>query len=101
MALPFFAASLGGVLISVAASVVGRVLAALGLSLVTYYGISQALEWLKSMMMTAMGGLPAEVFQLLAWLKVGTAISIVFSAMFASMLLNGLNSDTFKKWVIN
>ena len=101
MALPFIAASLGGVLISVAASVVGRVIAALGLSVVTYVGISQALDFLKTMMMNAIAGLPSEIFMLLAWLKVGTCISIVFSAMFASMLLNGLNSDTFKKWVLN
>lgn len=101
MALPFIAASLGGVLITVAASVVGRVLAALGVSIVTFYGISQALDFLKTMMMSAMSGLPPDLFALLAMLKVGTCISIVFSAMFASMLLNGLNSDTFKKWVIN
>lgn len=99
--MPAFLPMLGGLLLSLVAGMVGRVLASLGLSIVTYYGISQALDFLKSLIVQSMGQLPAEVVQLLGLMKVGTALSIVFSAMFASMLLNGLNSGTFKKWILN
>lgn len=101
MALPIFAASIGGLLLSLVAGLVGRTLAALGLSIVTYIGMSRALDFLKDLIMQNLAQLPITVVQVLGLMKVGTALSIVFSAMFASMLLNGLGSDTFKRWVIN
>lgn len=99
--MPWLIAMAGKMLLMIAASMVARVLVSLGLSVVTYIGIGKALDFLKTTLMGALGGLPAEVFSMLAYLKVGTCISIIFSAMFASMLLNGLSSDTFKKWIIN
>ena len=99
--MPVFVSAIGGMLLTIAASFVGRVLASLGLSVVTFYGISNALDYLKQLIMQSLSQLPADVLQLVALMKVGTALSIVFSAMFASMLLNGLNSDTFKKWILN
>ena len=99
--MPAFIPMIGGMLLSLVAGLVGRVLASLGLSLVTYYGISQALDFLKDLIIQNLNQLPAVVVQFLSLMKVGTALSIVFSAMFASMLLNGLNSDTLKKWVLN
>lgn len=92
--------SLGGLLLSLVAGFVGRVLASLGLSLITYYGVSQALDFLKGLVMQSLSKFPAEVVQILGLMKVGTGLTIIFSAMFASMLLNGLNSDTFKKLII-
>ncbi|MDL5037524.1 DUF2523 domain-containing protein [Comamonas sp. Y6] len=98
--MPAFLGSLGGLLLSLVAGFVGRTLAALGLSLVTYYGVSQALDFLKGLIMQALSGFPVEVVQLLGLMRIGTALTIIFSAMFASMLLNGLNSDSFKKLII-
>ncbi|MPT53178.1 DUF2523 family protein [Delftia sp.] len=98
--LPAFVGSIGGVLLSLTAGFVGRTLAALGLSLITYYGVSKALNFLKDMIISSLSGLPGEVVQLLGLAKVGTALTILFSCMFASMLLNGLNSDSFKKLII-
>lgn len=37
---------------------------------------------------------------MLAAMKVGVSISIVTSAIAARMLLDGLQSDTFKRWAI-
>lgn len=99
--MPAFLPMLGGLLLTLVASLVGRVLASLGLSVVTYIGISQALDFLKDLIISSMNNLPSVVVQLLSFMQVGKALSIVFSAMFASMLLNGVNSDTFKKWVLN
>ncbi len=98
--LPAFVGSIGGVLLSLTAGFVGRTLAALGLSLITYYGVAKALEFLKGLILRSLSGLPVEIVQLLGLMKVGTALTIIFSCMFASMLLNGLSSDTFKKLII-
>lgn len=99
--MPAFIGMFGGMLLSIVGGLVGRVLASLGLSLVTFYGMTQAIDFLKGLILQNLSQLPVTVVQILALMKVGTALSIVFSAMFASMLLNGLNSDTFKKWVVN
>ena len=99
--MPAFIGMFGGMLLSLVGGLVGRVLASLGMSLVTYYGMTQAIDFLKGLILQNLSQLPVTVVQILALMKVGTALSIVFSAMFASMLLNGLNSDTFKKWVVN
>lgn len=99
--MPAFIGMFGGMLLSLVGGFVGRVLASLGMSLVTFYGMTQAIDFLKGLIVQNLSQLPSTVVQILALMKVGTALSIVFSAMFASLLLNGLNSDTFKKWVIN
>ena len=99
--MPAFIGMFGGMLLALVGGLVGRVLASLGMSLVTFYGMTQAIDFLKGLILQNLSQLPVTVVQILALMKVGTALSIVFSAMFASMLLNGLNSDTFKKWVVN
>lgn len=99
--MPAFIPMIGGMLLSLVAGLVGRVLASLGLSVVTFIGITNALNYLKELVVTSFAQLPADLVQFLAVMKVGTALSIVFSAMMASMLLNGLSSDTFKRWVLN
>ena len=99
--MPAFIGMFGGMLLSLVGGLVGRVLASLGMSLVTFYGMTQAIDFLKGLILQNLSQLPVTVVQILALMKVGTALSIVFSTMFASMLRNGLNSDTFKKWVVN
>jgi hypothetical protein len=98
--MPVFVAAIGGMLINLVGSLVGRVLIALGISVVTYTGMSSTLDWLKGNAITAIGGLPGDVVQLLGMMKVGTAISIVTSAIAARMIINGIGGDTFKKWVL-
>lgn len=81
-------------------SFVGRALVALGLSVVTYTGISASIGWLKDNAIGAIGGLPAEWVNLLSYMKVGVCISILFSAMLTRLLVTGLSSDTVKRWVL-
>ena len=97
--MPTFIASIGGMLINLVGTLAGRVLIALGISVVTYTGITVTLDFLKSQAISAFGGLPAEVFSILGILKVGQCISIVTSAIAAKLLLDGLTGDTFKRWV--
>lgn len=98
--MPVFISAILGGLIQITGSLVGRVLVALGLSTITYSGMSTSLTWLKTQAVTAALGLPADVVGMLAVMKVGTSISIIFSAMLARMVITGLQGDTVKKWVL-
>ncbi len=100
MALPVIAASLIGGLISVTGTIVGRVLVALGVGVVTYTGVQVGIDSLLSNLDSAISGVPADILGLLGFMRVGEAMNIVISAMSARMLLNGLQGDTIKKWVL-
>ncbi|MBW8465936.1 MAG: DUF2523 domain-containing protein [Acidovorax sp.] len=97
--MPVFIAAIGGMLINLVGTLVGRVLIALGISVITYTGISTTLDFLKAQAIGAFAGLPPEVFGLLGILRVGQCISIVTSAIAAKMVIDGVTGDTFKKWV--
>lgn len=66
----------------IAAGIVGKVLATFGLSLVTLQGL---LPSLKSYVMGFVSGMPAEVLNLLGALGVGTAMSMILSALAVRM----------------
>lgn len=100
MALPVIAASLIGGLISVTGTIVGRVLVALGVGVVTYTGVQAGIDSLLSNLDSAIAGVPADILGLLGFMRVGQALNIIISAMSARMLLNGLTGDTIKKWVL-
>ena len=86
-------------LLQIVGSLVGRVLVSLGAAVITYTGLSSTLNWLKSSAVSSFAALPPEVVGMLSVLKVGTCISIIFSAMLARLLVTGLQGDTVKKWV--
>ena len=98
--MPVFIVAIGGMLINIVGSLVGRVLVALGMGIVTYTGVNAALDELKAQAIQSFAGLPPEVVGMLGVMKVGVAISIVTSAIAARMLLDGLTSDTFKRWTL-
>jgi hypothetical protein len=89
--MPAFIAALLGGLVLMAGPIAGRVVLALGFGAVTYAGVSTTLAWLKSQVLGALTGLSADMLGLLAFLKVGEAISIVFSALLVRLVLNGLS----------
>jgi hypothetical protein len=79
-------------------SLVGRALLALGMGVVTYKGVSVVLSWLKTKAVENFAALPADVLGMLSTMKVGEVISIIFSAILVRLTLNGLSSDTVKRW---
>lgn len=97
--MPVFLAAFGGMLLNLAGSLVGRVLVSLGVGLVAYSGLSTSLTWLKNMAVASAMGLPPEVLGMMSVLRVGSSISIIFSAILARLVINGLSGDTFKRWV--
>lgn len=98
--MPAFIAMLWGALVTLTGSLAGRVLIALGLSVVTYTGVSASLDFLKSQAITAMGGAGSQVLGMLGVMKVGECISILFSAMLTRQIGQGLTSDSVKRWVL-
>ena len=98
--MPVFVAAIGGMLINIVGTLVGRVLIALGISVVTYTGVSASLDWLKAGALSALAGLPADMVGLIAYMKVGVCISIITSAIAARAVINGISGDSFKKWVM-
>lgn len=98
--MPVFIAAIGGMLLNLVGSIVGRVLLSLGLSVVTYTGVDLTLTFLKDQAIASANTLPAELLQLLVFLKVGECISIVTSAVVVRMLWQGMTSGTIKRWII-
>lgn len=98
--MPAFIAMIGGMLLQVVGSLAGRVLIALGVGVVTYTGMSATLDWVKMQALASISLLPPEVVGMLSVMKVGVCISIVTSAIAARALIDGIGSDTFKRWVI-
>lgn len=98
--MPVFIAALGGMLINLVGTLVGRVLVALGISVVTYTGLAFTLDALKASAIAAFVGLPPGEFSMLGVLKVGQSISIITSATMARLVIQGLTGDAVKKWVL-
>ncbi|MBS0483625.1 MAG: DUF2523 domain-containing protein [Proteobacteria bacterium] len=98
--MPVFLAALGGVLINLVGTLAGRVLIALGISVITYTGLSASIDWLKAQAVASFAGLPGEVMGMLSTMRVGQCISIVSSAILARAVINGLSGDSFKRWVL-
>lgn len=97
--MPVFLAALVGALINIAGTLAGRVLISLGMSVVTFTGVSASLAWAKTNMLEKMSAMPPQVIGMLSTMGVGQFLSIIISAITARMLLQGLTGDTFKKWV--
>jgi len=65
-----------------AAGIFGRVLATFGLTMVTFNAL---LPNLKAFVLSNVSGLPADWMQLLGYLNVGVAMSMIFSALTVRM----------------
>lgn len=96
--MPFVAALLGG-LLSLAGSLVGRILIALGMSYVTYKGFDTGITWLLDQIKSNMSAMPSEVLSFLAWLWVDKAISLIFSAYSAALAIKTAGGTSFTKLV--
>lgn len=81
-------------LMSLAVPMTGRILIALGFSVVTVSGVAVAWDALKSQMQTAAGSLPADIAQLLGLGGVWIALGSVIGACSFVVSLWGLTSAT-------
>lgn len=97
--MPIFIAAIGGMLLNLVGSLVGRVLVALGLGVATYTGLSFVLGEAKDIAINSLGSMGPEIVGMLAVMRVGECISMVTSAIGTRLLMQGLQSGTFKRWV--
>jgi len=98
--MPLFLAALLGGLVQAASSIAGRVLIALSIGYVSYTGISALLTWIKSQVVSYLVGAPATMVAIMGLLKIDVAVSILFSALAARLVLQGLTSDKVTRMVI-
>jgi len=98
--MPVFIAALIGALIQAAGTLVGRVLLSLGFGYVTFTGLDASLDFVKNMIVSHMGSLPAQAVAVLGAASLGSVLSIVLSALAARMLLDGLTGGAIKKLVL-
>lgn len=97
--MPYFVAALLGGLINIAATLTGKVVVALGFTLVSYTGISATLSFLQSSFIQSFISLPPDMVQLISYMGVGEFVSIIFSSLLAKQVLLGLTNGTVKRWV--
>ena len=98
--MPLFLAALLGGLVQVAGSIVGRVLIALSIGYVSYSGLSALLDALRGQVIGYLTGAPAQVVAIMGLLKVDVALSVIFSAYAARLILAGLTSDKITRMVV-
>lgn len=103
MALPLIpviaASSIGGVLLSIVSSLVGRVLLALGFGLVTYNALDPLLENFRSSYFAQLSGLPADLAGFVGLLKLGDAVQIIFAALATKLAMLAVGG-AIKRWVV-
>lgn len=97
--MPAFLYSLLGGFLSIAGSMVGRVLIALGISYVTYSGFDLSVSWLLAQIKSNFDGMGADTVAFLAWLWVDKAIGMIFSAYSAALVIKMAGGTTLTKMV--
>lgn len=93
----FLIPAIAGALVSVAASLVGRIMMALGMGVVSYVGINAALDVFKGYFADAMGGVGGDVAGMVGVLKLDVCMSIFIAAGLAKLVINGATNGTLKR----
>ena len=103
MALPLIpviaASSIGGVLLTLVSSLVGRVLLALGLGLVTFTALDPLLEQFRTRYFDQLSGLPSDIIGFVGLLKIGDAVQILFAALATKLAMTAVQGAV-KRWVV-
>lgn len=68
-------------LISIVGSIVGRVLASLGLSVVTIRGVDKAIGLLRGNLVNAVNALPSDMLNIFLMAGGGIAVNLMFAAI--------------------
>lgn len=89
---------LGG-LLSIAGSMAGRVLLAIGISFVTFQGYDLAIIWLLNYVKSSLSSMPSEVVGFLGYLWVDKAIGMIFSAYTAATVIKVAGGTGMTKMV--
>ena len=97
--MPWVVAVLIRGLVWAAGSFFAQAMVGLGIGVVTYTGTRIVLSSYKAQAVAAFVGLGPDVLGLLGVLRVGQCISVLFSALLIRATLQGLQSDTIKRFM--
>ncbi|KAF3999447.1 DUF2523 domain-containing protein [Glaciimonas immobilis] len=89
-----------GALAPVLGSLVGRILLALGISFLTYTGLSYGVDAIKLSVISSFGGLSADVIGFIGYLWVDKAITTVFSAFATALAIKVGTGSSITKMVV-
>jgi Protein of unknown function (DUF2523) len=95
--MPLLVAAILGGLASVCASLVGRVLLALGISYVTYSGVTVATNWLVTSIKNATTSFPADIAQFISFCWIDKGLALIFSSFAAALVIRGATSSITKQ----
>lgn len=98
--MPLFLAALAGALVSLAGTIVGRVLLSLGIGYFVYTGVDTSIAWARDVAVSRILSLDSQTVATASALQIGRAISILTSALVARMTLNGLTGGSIKKMLV-
>jgi len=93
------AAAIWNGFLAIVNSIVGRVLAALGVGVGGFQGLQTSMDWLKGQAVAAFHTLPPDILNLMATLKVGVCFNMFVSAILIKLTLKGLSADVLKMWI--
>lgn len=93
----FLIPAIAGGLLSVASSLVGRIIIALGMGLVSYTGVNAALSYFQNTFNSAMGSAGATLAGICGVLQLDTCFAIFTAAALAKLAIAGATSGTIKK----
>lgn len=83
-------------LIMLLQSIVGRILAALGMGLVTYTGLQVSLSFFKSTFISSMGSAGPTIAGIFGILKLDVCFSMFVSAALIKFAINGMGGSVTK-----
>jgi hypothetical protein len=78
-----------GILANALSSLVGRALLALGFSYFTYTGLNVGVDWIQTQMQSYLSGMPGDILSFLGYLYIDKALSMIFSAFAAALVIRG------------
>lgn len=94
-----FIPALVGALAGAMASMVGRMVLALGIGFVTYKGMNVLIDNLRNGVISQMKGVPGEALNFMAYLYLDKALSMIMSAVAISLSIR-LIGGGLKKMVV-
>lgn len=83
-------------LIAMVKPIIGQILISLGLSVITYTGLTLVLNQLSGYIQSNLNGLPVSVAQLLGLAGLGEALGILAGAFAFRLSMNSLKRISFK-----
>ena len=88
-----------GGLVSIAGTIVGKVLLSLGIGYAVYTGIDTSLVYLRDQFVAGMSGMPAMSVQLAGLLRLGQCVSVLLSALTVRLTIQSMTGGSIKRMV--